>query len=120
MKRWNYGQCRALTTCDRNVAGGVDLRLRDGWPQVVSCAQKASIGHIQTGGGATAEDNDKLAACSNNDQASVFAEGMLNAASAGDENAVRVDISIGNGHTLVLYGKVYPHDAMVPNDLGPA
>lgn len=148
MKRWNYADCRALLTCARNVAGGVDLALRDGWPQVVSCAVKTvawgrtlydhlswrgmscgvlkwggaglvgwGIGHIQTGGGATAEDNNKLAGCSNKDQASAFVETMLNAASASDENAARADISIGNGHTLVLYGKVYPHDKIPPNDL---
>jgi hypothetical protein len=77
------------------------------------------IGHITTGGGATAKDNHKLAACSNNDQPSAFVEAMLNAASAGDKNAARADILIGNGHTLVLYGKVYPFDKIPPNNLCP-
>lgn len=141
---------RSLLTCVRDLGPAIDLRLRDGWGQVVECAKKGTpalrtmydnlswrgvscevvklaaggavgwgFGHIQTGGGATAEDNDKLAACSNNDQASTFVEAMLTAASAGHENAARTDIAMGNGHTLVLYGKVYPHDRLPSTDLCP-
>jgi hypothetical protein len=35
-----------------------------------------------------------------------FVDSILEAANAGDENAAGVDITLGNGHTLVLYGRV--------------
>ena len=154
MKRWDYANCRALLTCARNVAGGAAMTLRDGMPQLVECAQKATeygktlydrlswssvacfvaktgfqagvgagvglgVGILAAGGGATADDNDKLARCSNNSQANAFVEAVVNAAGAGDENASRIDINLGNGHTLVLYGKVYPADKVPGSDLCP-
>ncbi|KAK3297913.1 uncharacterized protein B0H64DRAFT_431743 [Chaetomium fimeti] len=79
-----------------------------------------AFGQIGSGGGATAQDNDELARCSDNTQVNAFVEGILDAANAGDENAARADITLGNGHTLVLYGRVYPIDAVPPTDLCPA
>lgn len=78
------------------------------------------IGVIGAGGGATKDDNDKLAQCSNNDQANAFIESMVKAANAGNENAARVDITLENGHKLSLYGRVYPKDKIPPMDLCPA
>jgi hypothetical protein len=75
---------------------------------------------IGSGGGATAQDNDELGKGSNNSQVSAFVEAMLKAANAGDENAARSDITLGNGHVLVLYGRVYPRDAPPPTNLCPA
>lgn len=154
-QRWDYAKCRALLTCARNVAGGVTMTIKDGWPQLVDCAKKKlaygqtlydrvsrnnvvcflskslfngavgggigyGIGVIGGGGGATKDDNDQLAKCSNNDQANAFIDAMVKAGNAGNENAARVDVNMGNGHTLVLYGRVYPKDKVPPMDLCPA
>ncbi len=75
---------------------------------------------IGSGGNASGQDNDELGRCSNNSQVNAFIEGMLSAANAGDENAARADVTMGNGHILVLYGRVYPTDATPPTNLCPA
>ena len=75
---------------------------------------------IGSGGNASGQDNDELGRCSNNSQVNAFIEGMLQAANAGDENAARADVTMGNDHILVLYGRVYPRDATPPTNLCPA
>lgn len=92
--------------------------------EVVKLGAGGVIGYgfaqIGSGGGATAQDNDELAKCSNNSQVNAFVDSILEAANAGDENAARSDITLGNGHILVLYGRVFPRDAPPPTDLCPA
>lgn len=77
------------------------------------------FGQIGSGGGATAQDNDELGRCAGNSQARAFLEGMLEAADAGDENVARTDITMGNGHTLVLHGRVYTRGAQPPTNMCP-
>ncbi|KAK4145522.1 uncharacterized protein C8A04DRAFT_35787 [Dichotomopilus funicola] len=119
-KRWDYASCRSLLTCVRDTVGGEWVRLADGWAQGVACADRIKAF------GTTLYDYVhqfpvtcevvKLAAGGVN----AFVDSILEAANAGDENVARTDITMGNGHILVLYGRVFPRDAQPPTDLCPA
>lgn len=90
--QWNYAQCRSVLDCGRQFANSATVNIGNGWRQGVNAAYKLktvgmtfydwahrhpfSVGIAttgggtltgyalgKTGGGATAQDNDQLAAC---------------------------------------------------------
>lgn len=156
-KRWNYGQCRAVLSCAYQFADAATANIGKGWRQGVNAAYKVktygkrfydfthrhpfSVGVAtgvgvsgtfyalgNTGGGATAQDNDQLQSCadgSNQKEAFIqslaqvgrtpyslirdcFSANLKQAASASSDNTARVDITLPDGNILDIEAAVYP------------
>ncbi|KAF6822592.1 hypothetical protein CMUS01_11023 [Colletotrichum musicola] len=73
------------------------------------------LGQIKTGGEGAEDGASGGRECtSGNLQADAFIEGVLSAADAGEANGAKVDITLEDGKSLLLWGNVYPENA-VPN-----
>lgn len=137
-KRWNYAQCSSVLSCVKQFGGSASLTLAKGWQQTVNAWHKTvavkntfydwghnhpiSVGVAttaggtivgyglgKTGGGATAQDNNQLGQCANdNSQVQTFVQAILTAANGGNQNAVEVNINLPDGNILTISGEVYP------------
>lgn len=78
-------------------------------------------GQIKTGGAGAEEGASGGRECtSGNLQADAFIEGMLSAADAGEANEAKIDIRLEDGKSLLLWGNVYPENAVPDNPFCPA
>lgn len=136
MKRWNYGQCRALLSCGRQFTDSAMLRLGNGWRQTVQAWYRgtaygrrfydwahqhpisvsivvstgstlAGYGLGYTSGSNSAQDNDQLGDCGGEStQVQAFIQSFTQNG-ASNYNAAQMDITLPNGHILRISGEVY-------------
>ncbi|KAF6813549.1 hypothetical protein CSOJ01_04571 [Colletotrichum sojae] len=79
------------------------------------------LGQIKTGGEGAEDGASGGRECtSGNLQADAFIEGMLSAADAGEANEAKIDITLEDGKSLLLWGNVYPENAVPNNPFCPA